>query len=69
MRNVSWFGLEEEEQVAVFLCLFVVGEEALLQFEAVCQVICDFILLLQSVPVANKSEFNRAPLPTPCDSG
>ena len=56
MRNVSWFGLEEEEQIAVFLCLFVVREEALLQFEAVCQVVCDFVLLLQSVPVANIRE-------------
>jgi hypothetical protein len=46
MRNVSRFGLEEEEQVAVFLGLFVVWEEALLQFEAVCQVVCDFVLLL-----------------------
>jgi hypothetical protein len=45
MRNVPRFGLEEKEQVAVLLCLFVVGEEAFLQFEAVCEVVCDFVLL------------------------
>jgi hypothetical protein len=45
MSDVPRFGLEEEQQVAVFLCLLIVREEAFLQFEAVCQVICDFILL------------------------
>ena len=45
MRNVSRFGLQEEEQIAVFLRLFVVGEEALLQLEAISKVICDFVLL------------------------
>lgn len=43
------FGLEEEEQVAVFLRLFVVGEEAFLEFEAVCEVVCDFVLLRVSL--------------------
>lgn len=45
MGNVSGFGLEEKQQVAVFLSLFVVGEEAFLEFDAVRKVICDFILL------------------------
>jgi hypothetical protein len=45
MGDVSRFGLEEKEQVAVLLCLFVVREETFLQFEAVCQVVCDFVLL------------------------
>jgi hypothetical protein len=45
MGNVAWFGLEEEEQVAVFLRLVVVGKEAFLEFEAVAKVVCDFILL------------------------
>jgi hypothetical protein len=45
MRNMSWFGLEKEQQIAVFLCLFIVWEEALLQFEAICEVVCHFILL------------------------
>ena len=39
------FGLEEEQQIAVLLCLFVVGEEAFLEFDAVCEVVCDFVLL------------------------
>jgi hypothetical protein len=43
--DVSWLGLEEKEQVAVFLSLFVVWEEAFLQFEAFCEVVCDFVLL------------------------
>ena len=45
------FGLEEEEQVAVFLRLFVVGEEAFLEFEAVCKVVGDFVLLDMSVVI------------------
>jgi len=43
--NVSGFGLEEEEQIAVFLRLFVVGEEALLQLQAFGKVVGDFVLL------------------------
>jgi hypothetical protein len=58
MRNVSWFGLEEEEQVAVFLCLLVVRKETFLQFEAVCQVVCDFVLLHTVSPVAYNSEYD-----------
>ena len=49
MGNVTWFGLEEEQQVAVFLRLLVVGKEAFLEFEAVCKVVGDFILLQWSV--------------------
>jgi hypothetical protein len=45
MGNVAWFGLEEEEQVAVFLRLVVIGKEAFLEFEAVTKVVGDFILL------------------------
>lgn len=40
-------GLEQEEQVAIFLSLFVIGEEALLEIESVLEMICDFILLLK----------------------
>lgn len=49
MGNVTRFGLEEEQQVAVFLRLLVVGEEAFLEFEAVGKVVGDFILLQWSV--------------------
>jgi hypothetical protein len=45
MRNVSRLGLQEEQQVAVLLCLVVVREEALLQFHALFEMACDFILL------------------------
>ena len=31
VRNVSWFGLEEEQEVTVSLCLLVVGKEAFLK--------------------------------------
>jgi len=48
MGNVAWFGLEEEEQIAVFLCLLVIGKETFLEFEAVCKVVGDFILLQSS---------------------
>lgn len=30
MRNVSWLGLQQEEEVAIFLCLIVIRERALL---------------------------------------
>jgi hypothetical protein len=48
MSDVAGFRLEEEEQVAVLLRLVVVGEEALLEFEAVSKVVGDFILLQAS---------------------
>ena len=49
MCNVSGFRLQEEKEVAVFLRLLVVGKEAFLEFEAVCKVVGDFILLQWSV--------------------
>lgn len=48
MGNMAWLRLEEEEQVAVLLRLLVVGKEAFLEFEAVSQVVGDFILLRDS---------------------
>jgi hypothetical protein len=45
MRNVSRLGLQEEQQIAVFLRLVVVGEEALLELHAFFEVACDFVLL------------------------
>lgn len=45
MRNVSRLGLEEEEQVAVFLHLLVVGEEALLDFVGALKVASHFFAL------------------------
>lgn len=44
MRDVTGFGLEEEEQVSVFLGLVVVGEEAFLGVDVV-EMAGDFILL------------------------
>ena len=43
--DVSRLRLEKEEQVAVLLCLFIVGEKSFLEFEAVGEVVCDFVLL------------------------
>jgi hypothetical protein len=48
MGNVSRLGLEEEQQVAVFLRLVVVGEKTFLQLHAFFEVACDFILLCWS---------------------
>lgn len=45
MRNVSRLGLEEEEQIPVFLRLLVVREEALLQIGRILEMARDFILL------------------------
>lgn len=45
MSDVSWFRLQQEQQVAVFLCLLVVGERSFLQFKSILQVACDFVLL------------------------
>ena len=44
MSDVTGFGLEEEEQVSVFLGLVVVGEEAFLGVDVV-EMAGDFILL------------------------
>lgn len=48
MGNMAWLGLKQKEQVAVLLRLLVVGKEAFLEFEAVSQVVGDFILLQDS---------------------
>jgi hypothetical protein len=45
MRNMSWFGLEHEEQVAIFLGLFVIGKRSFLDFGSVIEVAGYFILL------------------------
>lgn len=42
---MSGLGLEEEKEVAVFLGLVIVGEEALLQICCIFKMTCDFILL------------------------
>ena len=42
---MSWLRLEQEQQVAVFLCFLVVGKGAFLQFEAVFEVAGNFVLL------------------------
>lgn len=68
---MAWFGLEEEEQIAVFLRLLVIGKETFLEFEAVCKVVGDFILLRSSqyrVRDKARSKAWSAPLPMPCGS-
>ncbi len=66
--NVSWLGLEQEEQVAVFLCLFVVGEEAFLQFEAVFEVAGYFVLLHVKLAYEVTGITCCLPLLMPCGS-
>ena len=51
MRNVSRLGLEQKEQIAVFLRLFVVGEESFLQFSSLVKMASDLVLLYtKSIP-------------------
>jgi hypothetical protein len=45
MGDVTWFGLEEEQKIAVFLCLFVIWEEAFLDFSAILQMAGHFFAL------------------------
>jgi hypothetical protein len=42
---MSRLGLQEEEQVAVFLCLFIIGKGTLLQVCRILKVARDLILL------------------------
>lgn len=46
MRDVPRLGLQEEQKVAIFLGLIIVGEYALLQVGRVLEVAGDFVLLL-----------------------
>lgn len=43
--DMTRFGLEKEEQIAIFLSFLVVGEETLLGINSFVEVICNFILL------------------------
>lgn len=45
MCNMSRLGLEQEQQIAVLLCLFIVGEEAFLELGSVVEMVCNFVLL------------------------
>jgi len=45
MCNVPRLRLQKEEQVAIFLCLVVVGEKALLQLSGFVEVVGDLVLL------------------------
>jgi len=45
VRNVSRFGLKQEQQVAVSLCFVVVGERSLLHFGRIFEMTCNFVLL------------------------
>lgn len=47
MGNVARLRLEEEEQVAVFLCLIVIGKETFLKFHAFLEMTGNFVLLIQ----------------------
>lgn len=45
MGNVSRLRLEQKQQIAVLLCLIVVGEGTFLQLETILEVAGNFILL------------------------
>ena len=45
MRDMSWFGLKEEEEVSILLCLVIIWEETLLEVRSIFKVTSNFILL------------------------
>jgi hypothetical protein len=45
MRYVARFGLEKEEEVAIFLRLFVVWEETFLRIDSVIKAVRNLVLL------------------------
>lgn len=54
MGDVSWFRLQQEKEVAVFLRFVVVWEKPLLQIGGIFKVICDFVLLpIITISLAN----------------
>jgi hypothetical protein len=53
MSDMTGFGLQEEQEVAIFLRFLIVGKEAFLKVGGIFQVICNFILLLH--PLASRS--------------
>lgn len=50
VRDMSWLGLQEKQEVAIFLSLVIVGEEAFLHLGGVLQMAGNFILLLSLEP-------------------
>ena len=53
MRNVPRLGLEQEEEVTIFLCLFIVREETLLDIGGLIQMVGHFVLLSAVSQVPN----------------
>lgn len=69
MGNVPRLRLEQEQKIAVFLCLFIVGEEAFLQFGSLVEMTGNFVLLFAWSALANiKFVLPCVPLPMPCGS-
>lgn len=65
-------GLEQKEQVAIFLSLFIVWEEALLEVGSVFEMVCHLILLAKKLAkgkATNKVFHHYEPLPMPFGSG
>lgn len=54
MGNMPWLGLEQEQEVAIFLSLLVIGEEAFLQITSILKMAGDFVLLFQCHAVLNE---------------
>ncbi len=50
MCDMARLGLEEEEEVPVFLCFLVIRKETFLDLCSIFQMACNFVLLL---PVSN----------------
>jgi len=51
MGNVSRFGLEKEEEISIFLSLFIVGKEPFLEIGSIFKMACDLILLETKVSI------------------
>lgn len=65
-------GLEQKEKVPIFLSLFVIREEALLEIGSVFEMVCHFILLVKKLAIGqftNKVFHHYKPLPMPFGFG
>ena len=60
MSNVPRFGLEEKEEVSIFLGSFIIRKESLLEIRGILEMTCNFILL--GPPISDFQ--SRTPLPT-----
>jgi hypothetical protein len=82
MGDMTRLGLQEEQEVAIFLGSFVIGKESFLWIGGIIEVACDFVLLqkgcvsnmelsppLSETEIGNQEPIALLPLPAPFGSG